>query len=105
MGWDISVIRSHGSDQGILASWQAGLTGTNWICELVAKGQAKDLGGNGYPWAFEMKAGVLVPILLSGPPEARGPSVFFGGGIQIDIERLQTLPADEPLRIEAWDQS
>jgi hypothetical protein len=122
LGWEIFIdqkrkpmsVNSSAPCPGI-ASWRAGLNGTKWIDELVASGQARDLGQNqGYPCRYELTAGVLACVLRQGVPQHQGPLVIgdnyalpagYVGDARIDMARLESLPADEPLIVEAWDQS
>jgi len=81
LGWHISVY--HQADKGSspattmsptgkrLAVWQTGLGGLNWINELVEKGKAVDLGGNGYPSRYTARAKHLIPYIKDGPPLAK----------------------------------
>ena len=97
-----------------LAIWLAGLGGTKWVDDLVAKGIAQDLGGDGYPDRFLVPAGVLLDVLACGPPKHPGPLatgddyVLPSGSLgeaRIDVARLRSLDPDSLLLVEAWDQS
>ena len=114
LGWDISVCRQ--SDGGVspatadspegtrLASWQAGLTGLDWLNELVKEGKAIDLGGNGYPCRYTATAEYLFPRIVDMPPGAKsdweGWKVVWASEPEVALCRL-----DEWLIVEAWDQS
>lgn len=112
LGWELFITRGQ-NDQSV-ASWLTGINGTNWLDELVSKGLAKDLGGNGYPNKYEANAGVLLSILTKEIPKHDGPLVIGDDYVQmpgdisnakIDLETLRSLSPNEILTIEAWDQS
>jgi hypothetical protein len=115
LGWELFVTRqSDPADAKALASWSAGLNGTDWLDELVANGKAADLGGNGYPNRYVVTADVLVAILRAGLPTRDGPLVIgdnyslpsgWTSEPEIDHERLQSIDPSEILMVEAWDQS
>jgi hypothetical protein len=121
LGWEIFISRARpegakgqaGRDN-LIASWMVGLYGLSWIEDLVAAGKATLLGGNGYPVRFQVSAGTLAGALASGVPAHDSPPVFgddyvlprgWTGTAHIDLERLAALDPDEPLVVEAWDQS
>lgn len=110
MGWEFFVERQ--SDVGAaggmpeatpLARWQLGLGGTTWLAELVARGLATDLGGQGYPCRWRVSAGVLAAALADRLPAPQSPLIL--GSTQMDLARLQGLDPGEMLLVEAWDQS
>ena len=79
LGWHISVFRqtdggsspaTPDSKEGVrLAVWQTDVDGLKWLEELAKKGQAIELGGNGYPNYFTAQARFIVPRIVSGPPK------------------------------------
>lgn len=121
LGWEFLVSRQRGDgdEDGtgaapVLARWQAGLGGTKWLDDLVSKGVASDLGGDGYPIRYTVPAGILVAVLGEGPPKHGGPVVIgddyilpggWTGNVRIDIARMKELDPSEILLVEAWDQS
>ncbi len=121
LGWEFFVIRQSNSalaegmrEGSLLASWRAGLGGTQWLYDLVESGVATDLGGNGYPCRYEVPAHALVAALAQGPPKHTGPPIFgsdyalpggWTGQAKIDLARLRSLDPNEILLVEAWDQS
>lgn len=121
LGWEIFIMRrptqggpTESERERLLGSWVTGLGGTDWLTKLAETGGAKDLGGNGYPLAYEVKVGTLVRVLAEGPPKHGGPLVIDDDyvqqpghvvRVQIDLERLRSLDNDEILLVEAWDQS
>lgn len=111
LGWEIVVTNKEQK----IASWMTGMSGTDWMSDLIKEGKAKDLGSNGgYPDTFLVPAKVLVPILTNGIPQVGGTLVIgedyaISGNkvwkLDIQIDQLnQCLPEDD-LVIEAWDQS
>jgi hypothetical protein len=124
LGWHIAVYRQASggasparfdSDDGVrLAVWQARLDGLDWIDDLVATGEAFNLGGVGYPIRYTARAKHLAPPILGGPPEAN-PIWVHGvddvltdkwvGQTETDRVAIGTLPPDEWLLVEVWDQS
>jgi hypothetical protein len=116
LGWEFFVTREadQKTSRPLLASWQTGLGGTDWIDDLVAKGVATNLGGNGYPMRYAIPAGALGAVLQLGAPKHAGPPVIgddcflpseWTGRVKIDIDRIRSLGASDVLIVEAWDQS
>ncbi len=120
LGWEFFIDKQldGASKRGIprrpLASWKTGLSGIDWLEELVNQGQAEFLGGDGYPLRYRAKASVLALKLLAGPPVHRGPLVIgddyvmapdYTGAFTIDRARFSECQLDEILEIEAWDLS
>jgi len=111
LGWEIVVTNK---DQKI-ASWMVGISGTDWLEDLVKQGVAKDLTtNNGYPNIFSLPAKVLIPILLNGIPQSDGGFVIgenyvISGNKVWDLDIKSVLvdqcSPDIDLLIEAWDQS
>ena len=114
LGWDISVCRqvnrgvspaSADSPEGVLlASWQAGLGGLDWLKELVKDGKAVDLGGNGYPCRYTATAEYLFPRLSGMPPGAKSDSERWKV-VWSSASVVAECRPDEWLIVEAWDQS
>ncbi len=124
LGWDILVFRKLNEGESpatlespegkILAAWETGLSGLDWIDELVKAGKAIDLGGGGYPSRYTATAKNLIPRILAGAPEAR-----FGrfaarfeivegksrGTTAVDPAEIADCRPDEWLVVEAWDAS
>ena len=120
-GWHISVYRQQNGGESPapfkeptgerIAVWQSGLWGLGWINELVKRGDAIDLGGNGYPSRYTATAEKLIPVITSGPPEARERWAADAGDVLTEkwdgataIGGVKCRP-DEWLLIEAWDES
>lgn len=97
-----------------LAVWQTGLGGLAWITKMIANGSGVDLGGNGYPNRYLLRARDVVPRVLQAPPGARDVWVFGEGDLvtpgwegrtTIDEEALRRCDRDDWLLVEAWDES
>jgi len=115
LGWEFFVSRQSDPDEmRALATWRAGLSGTDWLDDLVAKGMAMDLGGNGYPDRYALSVAALCAALEFGAPKHIDPPVIgddyitpsgWSSPVTIDRVRLRTLDPNEILVVEAWDQS
>ena len=111
LGWEVFVFPED-DDSKDTARWMTGLGGLAWVDELVKKGQAEDLGGNGYPDRYSVTAGTLMSILKDGLPDNKSPLVIGddyvhpkGWNGQLRIGNLLECPPDQILILEAWDQS
>lgn len=121
LGWEFFISRKGNSstmrpnERGeLLARWRASPGGTEWIDELVARGDAIGLGGNGYPIRYTVPVGVLAATLSKGLPKHEGPPTFgddyflpsgWTREVEINLSRLRSLDPQEVLEVEAWDQS
>lgn len=124
LGWHISIYRQTdegaspatlGSNPGTrVAVWQTGLSGLDWINELVEAGNAINLGGRGYPSRYTATAENLIPRIVDEPPGARRIWAFGAGDVLTDKWVGETLIDEaaaaacrpgEWLLIEAWDES
>jgi len=118
LGWEFFIERqrkeSDAAKSAALASWMAGIGGTQWIDDLVSRGVATHLGGNGYPNRYTVQVRALVGVLEQGVPKHSGPFVLgddyitpggWTGEVDIDMASLRALAPDELLFVEAWDQS
>jgi len=97
-----------------LAVWQTGLSGLDWVDELLKAGKAIDLGGHGYPCRYTATAENLIPRIVDEPPGARRIwtsglgdilSEKWEGKTVIDRAAAACCRPDEWLLIEAWDES
>ncbi len=119
LGWGVSVFRkgdenSQSRKNLVLARWETGVWGLNWLDKLVKENKAIDLGGNGYPNRYSIKAGVLLPILKAGLPEYKSPPVIgddyilpkgWNSDLLLNEKEFFACRPDEILIIEAWDLS
>ncbi len=120
LGWEFFIDRQLDGTSKLeiprrpLATWETGLSGIDWLKELVNQDQAEFLGGDGYPLRYRAKASVVALKLLAGPPAHRGPLVFgddyvmapdYTGDFMIDRAKFSECQPDELLEIEVWDLS
>lgn len=98
LGWQI-IIRKESAETS-LASWTAGLGGTDWLDVLASNYKAKNLGGNGYPNSYSAKASEILPLLTTESINSIG-----GANTRLKIDQITNCSVDENLIIEAWDQS
>ena len=101
-------------DPALLAHWTVGLGGLDWLRELVRQGKAEFEGNSGYPERFIVAAKYILPVLKAGVPRARSPLVIgddyvmppnWIGDAVLHEDRIAACPAEQLLRIDAWDQS
>jgi hypothetical protein len=122
LGWFI-IVRRAGSPEGlratvdtnVLATWETSLGGLDWLEDLERKGQATCMSRNGYPTRFTVVADAVLPMLRLGrPPRHSGIEVIgddyitpagWSGELKFHVERIGECPSDDPLTIDAWDQS
>lgn len=79
LGWMITVCRQAAGGAApaeqesvagdLVAQWQGRLGAIDWLRDLTKAGNAVDLGGNGYPFLITVKAGAVLPVIESGPPD------------------------------------
>lgn len=119
LGWNINVSRDRdktGSPvNGSLARWQTGLDGIDWIEKLVKEHRAITLAeNNGYPVIYLAQMKDVRPVLLEGPPDARGTwqhdpddiiMDWWQGSDKFNVELLNECHPEEWVSIEAWDES
>lgn len=99
----------------ILASWEVGVEGLDWIAALVAKGEASQQRRDGYPNVYVARAEVVLPLLHGGPPRSRRSMTVIGddyvmpagwrGNADFNQDRMAACPPAQQLTIEAWDLS
>ncbi len=80
-----------------LAAWQTGWKGLAWIDDLVKRGLAVSLGGNGYPLSFTARIEHVRPEVLAGPPAARKVWHCDEGDILTETWEEKTTIDHEPL--------
>ncbi len=118
LGWAVMVwrasVESGGTRVPAMAQWETGVFGLRWLEALVDKGLAQDLGGNGYPLHYRIRADAFAQAIGQGLPSNASPEVIgddyvlpagYNGKLTLDIECLRRCPADEWLVVEAWDLS
>ncbi len=121
IGYSISVyefvegmdITSISNDNEALATWTTGgFGGLDWINDLVSDAKAEDLGGEGYPFYYKVKAQVVLQALATDTPKNEGQIIMDDKNImsshwqsKIDISEIKKLKSNQQLVIEAWDLS
>lgn len=108
LGWWLTLLTQESTNEQIhdkstlIATWETGLGGLEWLSPLRAQGSALQLSHNGYPNSYRIQAGALKALFSQNPPPSRsGPSVWQ----QFYPERLNACRDDQWLWLEAWDQS
>ena len=120
LGFDVMIWREHEANnkpypsKWCVARWETGVRGLDWLEALVPAGDVKDLGGNGYPIYYRIRAGTLARMLEQGLPSNNSPGVIgddyvlprgYNGKLEWDAAKLQACAEDEWLVVEAWDMS
>lgn len=121
LGWFIIIARQDAKvpagakDAQALATWETSLGGLDWIDALVAQGKATRESAGGYPTRYVADAAAVLPILLAQQvPRHRqfgaagnDDAVPAGwvGEAHFHADRISLCSHDEPLIIDAWDQS
>jgi hypothetical protein len=120
LGWEIFVSRRERKIDGLIrssqliAAWEVGLSGTDWLDALTQEGKAINLGGNGYPNRWAASVAGLRPVLEKGIPTGKAKLVVSDDDLEqftlpvykkFHRDLLANLPPEEMLDIEAWDQS
>lgn len=100
--------------EAILATWEVGLGGLDWLDDLVARSAAQRIRADGYPSIYLAPAEAVLPLLVDGPPAHNGGMVIgddyvmppkWVGKVEIHAERMAACPRNQRLTIEAWDLS
>jgi hypothetical protein len=114
LGWQVFVLNESDAEGESLISWSTGFDGLSWLDELVKQGLAQDLGGNGYPNKYIVKASIILPKIVPSLPSYEGKLVIgddyvleAGKNWEIKIRqsKIDACSPDEILLIEAWDGS
>lgn len=115
LGWEVLVYR-HGeaTEDNLMARWKSSSVGVDWIDLLVQAGQARDLGGSGYPCIYRASASAFLPVIASGllkkkfPPSSLASSAVFPNnfsGIIWNKQHLLACKPGEELLVYLYDQS
>lgn len=98
----------------IIAQWEVGPGGLDWVAELVEAGKANQISGGGYPNRYTATAGDVLPLLTNGPPAHVGPAIIgddyvmpanWRGKVEVHAEKVAGCAPDRLLTIDAWDRS
>lgn len=102
LGWEIFVKLDVDGTEKTLAFVRGSYDACNWIEDLVARGEAVDEGGNGYPSLWSSTVGAVLQVLKS----QRYP---YPNDLYLDLrlsdKEVSRLAYETPVVIEAWDQS
>lgn len=102
------------SEAMVLANWEVGPGGIDWLHQLVKAGKARRLSFSGYPNRFVAQAGHILPLLAGGTPAHRGPAIIgddyvmpanWKGNVIFHQDKIAACPPDQLLTIDAWDLS
>lgn len=121
LGWLIVISSDDGDEpaklDGVrtLASWRCSMGGLDWIERLIEQGLATFESGNWHPTRYRSTAAVVLPLIGDErPPKHRGfevvgdnyvvPAGWTGDFIR-QAERIAACLPNDPVVIEAWDQS
>ena len=117
LGWLI-IVRTPGSDDQddtVLAKWETGVSGIDWLFGLEREGKATCVSRHGYPTRFHVANEHVLPYLRAGhPPKHFGPDVIgddylapggWNGPMTVNAERLAACTGGAIWTVDAWDQS
>ncbi|MFB8236599.1 hypothetical protein ACFC58_08600 [Kitasatospora purpeofusca] len=106
LGWwfVVTVPAAGDGEDVVLAKWETGIGGLDWIAGLVAAGRAEQLGFDGYPLRYTARADDVLPLLADGSVPDAGPGAEFRPR-ELYPDRIAACPADALLTVDAWDQS
>ncbi|MFB6890535.1 hypothetical protein ACFCX4_14595 [Kitasatospora sp. NPDC056327] len=105
LGWwfVVTAPADGGGEDVVLASWETGLGGLDWIAGLAGAGRAEQLRFDGYPLRYTVRAGEVLP-LFDGGALPSGPHASHWRR-ELHPERIAGCPPDALLTVDAWDQS
>lgn len=92
----------------VLATWETGLGGIEWLEQLANDRQARRLLAEGYPCRYVAAARDVLPLLASGSPPFHGAKRMSGDwlrDVELHRERIAACSPDQVLTIDAWDRS
>ena len=104
----------------VLADWEAGISGLDWVRALLKEGKATQLKNGGYPNRYTAKAADILPLIHGNgikPPHdgiwtfgtddgeeyALPPGWMEKPNLRLD--NIRHCPSDALLTIDAWDRS
>lgn len=119
LGWLIIVhtgsFDSEATDNDVLARWETGISGIDWLDALEREDKARCVSRHGYPTRFLVGAQHVLPYLRSGqPPLHDGPEIIgddyvmprgWSGPMMVRNQRLLSCDVTELWTVDAWDQS
>jgi hypothetical protein len=125
LGWFVCIYRQENArklpvtnkpqDGGVLARWQTGLYGLDWLEKLVKEGKATLVAANdGYPIRYTAMTKYILPAITDTPPNARqnwmadeGDKLLpsWAGKTELNKIEIDKCDPNEWLMIETWDES
>lgn len=102
------------SKLAVLANWEVGSGGIEWLSRLVKADRARQLSFNGYPNRFTALASEILPLLANGPPAHQSLAIIgddyvlpksWTDQVIFHREKIAACPPDQLLTIDAWDLS
>lgn len=106
--------------KAVLADWETGVGGIDWLENLVKEGKATRLLSDGYPNRYTSTADIVLPLMMGDAikPVDNGIWIFGNdegeeyaqppgwiGKVNLRPESIRACPSDAVLTIDAWDQS
>lgn len=127
LGWYISVYDTTAVDtpskaidrkeferQHLIANWEAGLGGLDWIDTLVNEDKGQCLGGDGYPLRYRVVAHDFFEAMKLNQLAGKSKEVIgedylmpenWRGAIKLDIAKIGLVDPNNILLITAFDLS
>lgn len=112
IGWWILIKQetTSSNDALIIASWETGLFGADWLEKLVHEGTVTQLSCGGYPSSYTATASDVLPLIANEIATARGVEIIddddrIHAEITLKHENLDACLPDQALTIEVWDMS
>ncbi len=107
---DIDITKN--KEKALLTWTSGGFDGLDWIDNLVNQAKAEDLGGNGYPFYYKVKAQFVLQALATDTPKNKGQTIIGDDYVMssdwrtsIDLSMIKKCDPNQQLIIEAWDLS
>ncbi len=114
LGWHCTLYRD--TERTIeLACWQCGSHGLEWLLRELEQGHVRVVQDGGYPSVYLIRAGTMLPLLRTEPPDANArwnkgaqdlvDPIQWKGRTTIDRDALAKCEPSEWLLLETWDES
>src|SRR5574337_449568 len=107
---DRDAVETESRRAAILAQWEVGPGGLDWLVELVRVGKADQFSASGYPKRYTAKAGDVLPLLAGGPPAHTGSAIIgddyvvpanWLGKIELHADKITACSSDQVLTIRS----
>lgn len=94
----------------VMAQWETGLSGRDWIQRIVESGEITPVHTGGYPDQYTAKAQHILPLIAHGPaPYSLSPDIVGKlrriAEVIIVPELIESCSPEQMLTIETWDLS